>query len=381
MKKIFTLIFAMVIGSMMTVQAQTKMCVTKTDGTKVVINVSEIQDITFPNDNEMEVGFMYYKRFWLHPEQWVQLMTTIYQNGEEIFTHVEWQSTDEKVATVDKYGKVTGVGDGQCKILAITEGGQGEFDINVVTEPQLAMNIYDIQNRSCRYTITPKNSATKYYYNLRKQSGDYSVDSFDPYGSEEQNMLHYTRDWFSFVAGLYGVTWIEYMNMSLTEGNIDEGSDATNSSGLNPGEEYCLYAFGLDEEGELTTPIEVKKFTTTLPSQNDMTFECAVTDIQSDDATFTITPSDQTKPYFVNVQRASYVDYFIENDKMDAMATDLAGSFSPSLYPEAYCTGTATRKMTDFLGTVRSNNDYYVIVFGWEEGLTTPVQVFKFHTK
>lgn len=381
MKRILTALFAIVIASMMTAQAQSTMRVTKTDGTIVDIKIAEIQDLTFPDDNAENVSFMYYKHFWLHPTQWVQLVTTVMKDGEEIFPYVEWSSTDETVATVDKYGKVTGVGDGKCQILATTEGGQGQFEVNVVTEPQIDLNVTSIQNRDCHYTITPKNPATKYYYNLRIQSGSYSVDDFDQYGSEEQNMLHFARDWWSFVADMYGTTWQEYMNSTLTEGVVSEGAEATQSDGLVPGEQYCLYAFGLDEEGELTTPIEVTKFTTTKPSMVDMTFECEFNEIKADDATFTITPSDQTLPYFVNVQRANYVDWFIENDAMGDMVTSLTGSITPGQYPEAYNTGTATRKMTDFLGTVRSNNDYYVIVFGWDEGQTTEVQVFKFHTK
>lgn len=381
MKKLFTLFFALVVSSMMTVQAQSTMRVTKTDGTVVNIKVADIDEITFPGDDEAEVSFMYYNRFWLHPEQWVQLVTTIMRDGEEVYAFVEWKSTDESVATVDNTGKVTGVGDGKCQILAVTEYGQGQFEIDVVTEPQIDLNVTNIQNRDCRYTITPKDPATKYYYNLRIQSGSYSVDDFDQYGSEEQNMLHFARDWWSFVASMYGIEWKDYMNDTLNEGVVSEGAEATQSDGLIPGQQYCLYAFGLDEEGELTTPIEVTKFTTTKPEMTDMTFECEFNEIKSDDATFTITPSDQTQPYFVNVQRASYVEWFIENEKLDEMVTSLTGSITPGQYPEAYNTGTATRKMTDFLGTVRSNNDYYVIVFGWDDGQTTDVQVFKFHTK
>lgn len=381
MKKIFTILLALVIGGMMTVDAQSTLRVTKTDGTIVNIKVADIQDITFPDDNQEQVSFMFYNHFWLHPEQWVQLVTTIMKDGEEISTYVEWSSTDESVATVDKYGKVTGVGDGKCQILATTEGGQGQFEINVVTEPQIDLNVTEVSNRDCRYTITPKDPATKYYYNLRIQSGSYSVDNFDQYGSEEQNMLHFARDWWSFVAEMYGISWLEYMNETLNEGTVTEGAEATQGDGLTPGQQYCLYAFGLDADGELTTPIEVTKFTTTKPEMTDMSFECEFNNISSSDATFTITPSYQDQPYFVNVQRGSYVDWFIENDKMEDMVTSLTGTMKPDAYPEAYCTGTATRSMTDFLGNVRSDNDYYVIVFGWNDGQTSPVQVFKFHTK
>ncbi|MDO4195683.1 MAG: hypothetical protein Q4D33_05965, partial [Prevotellaceae bacterium] len=62
---------------------------------------------------------------------------------------------------------------------------------------------------------------------------------------------------------------------------------------------------------------------------------------------------------------------------MNEMATQLADSFSPTMYPEAYCQGTVTRSALDFLNSVRKNNDYYVIVFGYDNGQTSDVQIFK----
>ena len=131
----------------------------------------------------------------------------------------------------------------------------------------------------------------------------------------------------------------------------------------------------------MTTPVQVEKFTTTEPQTSDMTFECTIDKVLSNYAEFTITPSNNNEPYFVNVQRGSYVEWFIENDKLNDMVTSLADSFSPSVYPEAYCQGKVTRSTDDFLSSVRTNTDYYVIVFGWNDGQTTPVSLYKFHTK
>lgn len=377
MRKIFTLIafIAVCIGAM----AQSTMVVTKNDGTQLKIKVADIQDVTFPDDNSADVNINYYTKYWLHPEQWMQLDVVCYQNDEEVVLPMEWESTDESVATVNRSGMVTGVGDGSCQIIVKAGGSQASIEVNVVTEPMFELEVTNIGNRSCNYSITPKNSSIRYYSNMRIQSGDYSVDNFDQYGSEEQNMLHFTYDWYKYVADIYGGTWQEYMNTpGILSTGVESGTSEDYYTALTPGETYCFYAFGLDEEGNLSTPVEVKKFTTTKPEWNDdLTFECVINSISKEDATFTITPSDPTTPYFVNVQRESYVQWFIDNDQMNEMATQLADSFSPTMYPEAYCQGTVTRSALDFLSSVRKNNDYYVIVFGYNNGQTSDVQVFR----
>lgn len=379
MKQILLTMAALLLGCLFQVQAQSTMRVSKTDGTTIDIPVDEIEEVSFPDDNALLITLPYHS-FWLHPGQWLQLKAECSRQGVPQQASVKWQSTDEHVATVDGRGKVTAVGDGTCQIMAMADGSVARMTISVVTQQQFDVNVFDIQNRSCRYTIDPVDPTVTYYYNLRIQSGDYSVDSMDQYGSEEQNIYHFSIDWWDYVASMYGITWQEYMAETLSHGRINDGSSSTHDA-LVPGAQYCLYVFGMTPDGVLSTPVEVTKFQTTSPEQSDLTFEVTMDVIESQYAKFSITPSNDDEKYFVNVQRASYVDWFVENDKLDVMASDLTGSFMPSMYPEAYCQGPVTRDTSDFLASVRANNDYYVIVFGWDEGQTTPVTLVPFHTK
>lgn len=380
MKKSFIIAAMMLIAGITTAFAQSKMLITKNDGTTIEVKVSEIKDVTFPDDNALNIDLTY-NHFWLYTGQWAQFEATFYKD-ENMYDVEEltWTSSDESVAKVNYEGLVTAVGDGECDIIVNGDGSTAVVKINVTSEKQFDMTISDIQNRQCHYTITPKKD-TRYYYNLRVQSGDYSVDGMTQVGSEEQNMFQFTLDWWEYAASLYGMPWQEFMNgYELSDGVISESSTAVQDA-LLPGSQYCLYAFGMDESGKMTTPVQVEKFTTTEPQTSDMTFECTIDKVLSNYAEFTITPSNNNEPYFVNVQRGSYVEWFIENDKLNDMVTSLADSFSPSIYPEAYCQGKVTRSTDDFLSSVRTNTDYYVIVFGWNDGQTTPVSLYKFHTK
>lgn len=357
-------------------KAQSSMVITKTDGTQVTIRVAEIQDVTFPSDDRTLVDLCY-KGFWLKPEQWIRLQaecTTT--NGEPVDARVSWKSTDESVAKVNQWGIVTGVGDGSCQILAITEGGQSAMTINVTSQTLLDIQVGDIENLTCSYTVTPANSSLRYYTLMRIQSGDYSVDGMVQYGSEEQNVFHFAVDWWQFCADMYGMTWVDFMNQY----GLSSGTTTNTEEGMKAGEQYCLFAFAMNEDGTIASPIEVKKFTTPVPEQSDITFEVTVNEINSAEAIFTIVPSNNDK-YFVNVQRASYVDWFVENDCVETeMVQSLTSSITPSMYPEAYCQGTVTRSTDDFLASLRKNTDYYIIVFGFNNGLTSEVSLTKFHT-
>ena len=68
------------------------------------------------------------------------------------------------------------------------------------------------------------------------------------------------------------------------------------------------------------------------------------------------------------------------NGLSDSYGSVWNGTMSPNVYPEAYCQGTVTRSSSDFLSSLRKNTDYYIIVFGYDAGLTSAVTLGPFHT-
>lgn len=363
--------------SAMVAQAQSQMVITKTDGTQITIRVADIQDVTFPSDDHIDLQLSY-SSFWLKPSQCVMLdaFSRTIEGVEEKLDEVSWRTTDASVATVDADGTVTGVGDGTCQIIASALGSQAALTIHVSSQTMLDIDIQRVTNRSCTYSITPADPSLRYYSLLRIQSGEYSVDGMVQHGSEEQNAYHFALDWWAFCAELYGMTWLDFMNQS----GLTTGRTSATEEDLKTGSQYCIFAFALNEDGTLASPVEVRKFTTGEPEQSDITFEVSIDEVNTTEAIFTITPSCDD-PYFVSVQRASYVDWFVTNDCVDTeMVQSLVSSFKPERYPEAYCHGTVTRSTSDFLASIRKNEDYYVIVFGFDDGLTSYVSLTKFHT-
>lgn len=380
MKKIFTLFLLVLLCSLNAAAQEQVMRVNKTDGTALTIAISAIESVDFPEFYNLSIN----NRKWcLHPGQQVHLELNITEEGSTCAIDADgWETSDASVATVDATGAVTAVGEGIATITGRYESGTATMQVKVTTESAFDLTISDIKNTSCSYSITPKNPDERYYCNIRLRHGeDYSIDSMEDHGSMEENIYFFTLDWYKFVADAYGDAnnWNSIMQEQLEKGTKSGTSQDFFSSGLVPGETYALYVLGFDKDGYLSTPVELTEFTTTAPQQSDITFKVSIDRCLSTDAQFTVTPSNND-PYLVCVQRANYVDWFIEHDKVEDMVQPMIESFAhDSRYP-ALQRGTQTLLCSDFVN-VRSNEDYYVIVFGYDDGQTSPVTLKHFVTK
>lgn len=379
MKKLITLFIVMLCSFTAFAQEQV-MRVTKTNGSVLTIGIEEIDHVDFPEIYNLSLN---QPKWCLHPGQQVHLELIITEDGSPCAIDADrWETSDAKVATVDASGAVTAVGEGLATITAHYESGTAEMQVKVTTENAFDVTIADITNTSVNYSIVPKNSDERYYCNMRLRHGEnYSIDAMEDHGSTEENIYFFTLDWYAFVADAYGTPdkWNAIMQEQLEHGTKSGTSQDFFSSGLVPGETYALYVLGFDKDGYLSTPVELTEFTTTAPQQSDITFKVSIDKCLSTDAQFTVTPSNND-PYLVCVQRANYVDWFIEHDKVEEMAQPMIESFAKdSRYP-ALQSGTATLKCSDFVN-VRSNEDYYVIVFGYNDGQTSPITLKHFVTK
>lgn len=379
MKKTLTLILIILCSLAAAAQEQV-MRITKTDGATLAIAISEIDHVDFPEIHNLSLTT---PKWCLHPGQQLHLELNITEQGSTCAIDADsWTTSDARVATVDPTGAVTAVGEGVATITAHYDGGEASMQVKVTTEKAFDLTITDVKNTTCSYSITPANPDERYYCNMRLRHGDnYSIDAMEDHGSTEENIYYFTLDWFKFVADAYGTPdkWNPIMQEQLEQGAKSGTSREFFSSGLTPGETYALYVLAFDAEGYLSTPVEYTEFTTTAPQKSDITFDISIDKCLSTDAQFTVNPSN-ADPYLVCVQRASYVDWFIEHDQVESMAQPMIESFAhDSRYP-ALQRGPATLMCSDFVN-VRQNEDYYVIVFGYDDGQTSPISLKHFVTK
>lgn len=379
MKKILsTLLFIMLCCLSASAQEQV-MRITKTNGTVLTIAIDDIDHVDFPEIYNLSLS---QSKWSLHPGQQVHLELIITEDDAPCAIDADsWETSDDNVATVDATGAVTAKGEGLATIIAHYESGTAQMQVKVTTEQAFDIKISDIKNTSCRYSIEPADPSMRYYYNMRNVHGEYSIDNMEDHGSVEENLYYFTRDWYQFMADSYadGRSWNDAMQPHLNQGPIS-GNNSEFYSMLEPGTEYALYCIAYDADGYIVAPVEMTKFETTAPQPSNNTFNITIDKCLSTDAMFTVNPSNNDQ-YLVCVQSGPrYVEWFIEHDKIEDMVQPMISQYAnDSRYPSIH-RGPATVKISDFV-TPRSQEDYYVIVFGYDDGQTTPVTLKRLRTE
>ena len=108
--------------------------------------------------------------------------------------------------------------------------------------------------------------------------------------------------WLENAAYEAGVDLSEYLKDVLKKGAISDTQEM-----LDPETEYVVYAFGLSNNGIVTTSLYKQTFTTLSTELTELNFEIEVTDVGYDTAKVSVVPDNDKAIYFVNV--FSYEDY------------------------------------------------------------------------
>lgn len=187
----------------------------------------------------------------------------------------------------------------------------------VVPDYEFLLDVSDVTSTSCRFSVTPADEAMTYVVMLVDKA------SYDEYENEFKYQDS-DLEWFERKAMEEGLTLEGWLAGFLKKGKF-EGEE----SGLMPGENYYLYAYGLDYQGYFTTGVTKVEFSTPEIPMTDVSFTIEVKDIGLTSAKVDVTPSDDKARYFVNVfsmeeyqqwggnddafaaQAAALVDYYI----------------------------------------------------------------------
>ncbi len=177
--------------------------------------------------------------------------------------------------------------------------------------------VSDITSVSCNFSVIPADDQMSYVVMLVEKS---EFDDFeDEYKYQDSDL-----EWFERKAMEEGLTLEDWLAGFLKKGRF-EGEE----SGLMPGENYYLYAYGLDYQGYFTTGVTKVELSTPEIPMTDISFAIEVKDIGLTSAKVSVTPSDDKARYFVNVfsmeeyqqwggdeyafatQAAALVDYYV----------------------------------------------------------------------
>ena len=138
-----------------------------------------------------------------------------------------------------------------------------------VSDDPFSIAINKITNRSVDYTVTPKDPSIK-YYTLSSTLDKYYEDCTT--GENAGDVIqHYIAMWTQF-ASWYSSTWQEMMKLDMKTGTY-----TNNQIELLWDTDQMIVVFGMNDAGELVTPIYTQSYRTTAPkpSNNEIKIELA----------------------------------------------------------------------------------------------------------
>ena len=161
--------------------------------------------------------------------------------------------------------------------------------VDPVDKPDFVIEVKNITDTSVEFTITPEDEEMTYIAMMTTK------EYFDEFEDDDAYIMDDLL-WLDDAAFNAGVELSEYLEGVLKTGVISDTQDM-----LDPETEYIVYAFGLSNNGIVTTSLYKQTFTTLSTELTELNFEIEVTDIGYDTATITVTPDNDKAFYFVNV--------------------------------------------------------------------------------
>ena len=235
-------------------------------------------------------------------------------------------------------------------ILTVTQLG-------AVTVPEFEFDITGVTDHSISFSVIPEDKKMPYIVKLTEKS------YIDAFGTDEQ-FIENELALFKAQAESQGMSMEEYLGMQLLTGNID----SVEVSGLEPETEYCIYAHGLDVEGNVLTGLYKNYVSTVATELVDISFEITA-DIYGTTVTIGIKPSDLEQKYMFDAFKTRSVPdgYTLEEFFQEYVDEQIAfyaqlGISAESIIAQISHTGNASSKAeleaeTDYVCIAVSVND------------------------
>ncbi|MBR8774213.1 hypothetical protein IX306_001337 [Porphyromonas levii] len=276
---------------------------------------------------------------------------------------VKWTSTNTSIATVDK-GKITGVSKGETTIKASIDDVSIECKVVVIEKLKINIEVFELETVFAKIRFTPSDQNRSYRAGVCTKEV-WIKEGADKNGAFKALDLPY---WEKFSGN---APWWSILNVDLEHGT-KEYQPKELGCPLRPDTEYVAYAYGIDENGNITgEEYKVEFKTNPRVTFKDFTFNIDELNIQTTSITATIKPSDPNKTYIATIQSDSFVETRL--DPKDTSVTDEA--YEKLAYDCIYDAENQVKSGNSILtkGGRFPGRKYYIIVFGYDlkKGVTT----------
>ncbi len=236
----------------------------------------------------------------------------------------------------------------------------------------LTCTIDELTPSHATYTIHANQSNDAYYQFLMSESTYNAM--IEQYG----NLQNHDQAWWTELSKYYeNATWEDVMRMQMVYGTKTFQSEEIIRS-LEPQTNYVIYYYGIDDNGNMTTEIGTKKFTTPKPGESANTFTISDIEVSYGSVSFNVTPTNNDR-YFASAQNVKMV-----NDRLAAGKTmreiaqeviNVQATYNPDFEDMIY-----TGEQRIECGCSLEDTDYIIMVCGYDGGVTTDVTTANFHT-
>lgn len=249
-----------------------------------------------------------------------------------------------------------------------------EFSNKSQETATLTIELKNQESTDAGVIITPSSDEFTYYWSMMTRY------MFEKAGGATKIVENRIESWKNLAKTWDNTTWQEVMGWDLVTGATD--MLLSDQFSLYPDNEYVIYAFGIDAEGNVTAPVVTETFSTikAVPSENTFTLSIqsvTIDDTERANVKALVTPTNSDK-YAVRMYEKKYVEQYDLEGGKDARK-ELINDCLLSARDSEIFSGEQT---IQFTGRT-ANTDCYLFVVGLDENKapSTDLYVLPFRTE
>lgn len=308
----------------------------------------------------------------------------------------EWIYDLTVTGTAIQFTVADNFADARTAVIRLTYGSAISADVTLTQEKfgfeEFAVTFSNITASGVTAQITPQSHKSNYFFEIMSKAGVDSYLALDPNkpGDFAYGDAFYQSDlkFLNESAQAAGSTLEHYLHSLTSMYKMTETGESQSVpySTLKQNTDYYLVVYGMDHQGNRTTAINLFQFRTLSLNYSDLTFTAKTTNVQQNQASFAITPSDAKSTYYwTYVSQADFDKYsldFIQSNMISSLLSDAqySGVTLETFLNVNLDKGTVVRTQ----GGLMTSTTYHIIVWGMDlqgNPTTEPFDILEFTTK
>ncbi len=221
----------------------------------------------------------------------------------------------------------------------------------------MKIEVLDLHSSHCKVRVTPNDPDMHYFLGVSLE--DHFLEN---YGSTDD---------MKKAVGNFIETQIINSDVPVSD-LLHKGTYERDVTGLQPNENFIVFACFTDQFGEIISEVEYIVDTAPAVTESENTFSIEIEQITATNAVVFVTPSNDDDYVCFEMPEFVYADKTIE--ELEAF---LLKNYSP-FFPSYTNRGDIMHSFDDKL---EPDTEYMFIVFGYDGGITTPLTTKKFRTR